>query len=197
LSDPANNKDNKPEFRRLVSANDVPPKGTAIPFEADEAECAALARRFGIPGISRLSGVAKLRPWRKTGLTLDCSYEADLMRECVVTLEPMSEEISEEFTLHFLPDDQIERDARFSGADEKEILIDPEAVEPPEPFLAGGRVDYGEAVAEQLSLAMEPYPRKPGAALEEPAEAAPQEEADAGEERENPFAILEKLKKND
>ena len=169
MSDPANNKDSKPEFRRLVSANDVPPKGTAIPFEADEAECAALARRFGIPGISRLSGVAKLRPWRKTGLTLDCSYEADLMRECVVTLEPMSEE----------------------------ILIDPEAVEPPEPFLAGGRVDYGEAVAEQLSLAMEPYPRKPGAALEEPAEAAPQEEADAGEERETPFAILEKLKKND
>ena len=197
MSDPVNDKDRKPEFRRLVSAHEVPPKGVSIPFEADEAECAALARRFAIPGISRLSGVARLRPWRKTGLTLECAYEAALARECVVTLEPMTEEISEEFTLHYLPDEQIERDARFSGAEEKEILIDPEAVEPPEPFLNGDRVDYGEAVAEQLSLAMEPYPRKPGAAFEGPAEEAPPEEADAGEERENPFAILEKLKKND
>lgn len=197
MSDPVNDKDNKPEFRRLVAAHEVSPKGTSIPFEADKAECAALARRFGIPGISRLSGVARLRPWRKTGLTLDCAYEAELARECVVTLEPITEEISEEFTQHYLPDEQIERDARFSGADEKEILIDPEVVEPPEPFLDGDRVDYGEAVAEQLSLAMEPYPRKPGATFEGPVEEAPQEEADAGEERENPFAILEKLKKND
>ena len=187
----------KPEFSRLVSVNDVPPGGTEVPFEATEEERVALARRFGIPGISRLAGVARFRPWRKTGLTLDCSYEAALMRECVVTLEPMTEEISEEFTQHFLPEEQIARDQRFSGSDEQEILIDPEAVEPPEPLMGVDKADFGEAVAEQLSLAMEPYPRKPDASFEPPAEADPEGEADAEEEGENPFAILEKLKKND
>ena len=190
-------KNKKPELSRIVATGDVPPKGVEIPFEANETERAALAERFGIPGISRLVGVARFRPWRKTGLTLDCDYEAVLTRQCVVTLEPMTEEISEEFTQHYLPEEQIERDARFSSADEQEILIDPEANEPPEALIGGDKADYGEAVAEQLSLAMEPYPRKPDAAFEGHMEEAREGEDDAEEERENPFAILGKLKENE
>ena len=72
-----------------------------------------------------------------------------------------------------------------------EIAIDIEADDAPEPLVAGG-VDVGEAVAERLALALDPYPRKPGASFDTP----PEEPGDASESRPNPFAALEKLKKN-
>ena len=51
------------------------------------------------------------------------------------------------------------RDA--AAATEGEVEIDPEA-EVPEP-LVGGRLDLGEILAEELSLALDPYPRSPEA----------------------------------
>ena len=45
---------------------------------------------------------------------------------------------------------------------------------------AGGAADLGEATVEQLALALDPFPRKPGAALP----------ADVTEEVSGPFAAL-------
>ena len=57
--------------------------------------------------------------------------------------------------------------------------------------MAGEHLELGEAIAEQLSLALDPYPRVPGATLEldDDAEAAPEAT------RPNPFAKLAGLKK--
>jgi hypothetical protein len=49
-----------------------------------------------------------------------------------------------------------------------------------------GAVDMGEALAQQLSLALDPYPRAPGAEL-------PAEATDGGAH--GPFAALAKLKR--
>jgi uncharacterized metal-binding protein YceD (DUF177 family) len=91
------------------------------------------------------------------------------VRTCVITLEDFETEMTEALAIRFVP----------AGTETEEI--DPEA-EDEIPY-GGKTIDLGEAAAEQLALALEPYPRKPGAALaEEPAAPA------------NPFAALGRLR---
>jgi hypothetical protein len=96
---------------------------------------------------------------------------------CVVTLEPMENEVRESIDVIFAPGDAAEPAA---GASE-----DAFGAEPPE-LLADGAADVGAIAAEFLLLGIDPYPRKPGAAFTPPAE---QNGAVV-----SPFAALAKLK---
>jgi uncharacterized metal-binding protein YceD (DUF177 family) len=180
-----------PEFSLIVGAADVPPAGKELRFEVDEATRAKLAARMGIVELKRLAGVASIRPYRKEGLTLDCRFEADLVQSCVVTLDPVDEHVDEEFRQRYLPAHLLDLPSAKAPDSQREIAVDIEADDAPEPMAAGG-IDVGEAVAERLALALDPYPRKPGASFDTP----PEEVDDASESRPNPFAALEKLKKN-
>lgn len=178
-----------PEFSLKVAAKDVPPAGTTIAFSADAETCAALARRFGVLELQGLRGTAKVRPFRKQGLTAECRFEATVVQACVVTLDPVTQRIDETFARRWLPEHLLESESNIEA---REVLIEAEGEDAPEP-MTGGAVDIGEAVAEELALAIDPYPRKPGIAYDLPAEAP----EDAAEDRPNPFTVLEKLKKND
>lgn len=178
-------KEPSPEFSLAVNVNDVPPGGTGISFEADERARDALARRFGILEVLRLAGRAKVRPYRKHGLTLDCDFEAEVVQACVVTLDPVVQSIREIFVQRYLPANMIEPEADI------EFEVDIDAEDAPE-AMSGYGIDVGEAVTERLALAIDPYPRKAEAAYSESREGAD----DAPEKPENPFAALEKLKKN-
>ncbi|MCF8469836.1 MAG: DUF177 domain-containing protein [Parvibaculum sp.] len=180
-------KDPSPEFSLAVNVNDVPPGGTGILFEADERVRDALARRFGILEVTRLAGRAKVRPYRKSGLTLDCDFEAEVVQACVVTLDPVVQSIRETFVQRYLPEDMIEPEAAEAAI---EFEVDIDAEDAPE-AMSGHGIDVGAAVAERLALAIDPYPRKAEAAFSRPREGA----EDAPEKLENPFAALEKLKK--
>lgn len=181
----------RPEFSLVVAVSDVPPSGKEVRFKADEATRQRLAKRFDIPELSRLEGTAQIRPYRKDGLTLECRFEAALVQSCVVTLEPIPEHIKEEFSQRYLPEKAIERAAREVAGTPREIAVDIEAEDAPEP-MEGASIDVGEAVAERLALAMDPYPRKPGVELK----TSPEDVDDAADSKPNPFAALEKLKKN-
>lgn len=178
-----------PEFSVKLALKDVPPAGKSIEFNADAEIRAALARRFGVLELQDLKGTVKVRPFRKQGLIADCRFEATVVQACVVTLDPVTQWIEESFTRRWLPDHLIGPE---TGAEAREVLVDAEGEDAPDP-MTGGAVDIGEAVAEELALAIEPYPRKPGVAYDLPSEAP----EDAAEERPNPFTVLEKLKKND
>ena len=73
-----------------------------------------------------------------------------------------------------------------------DLELDAEAADAPEPA-PDGLIDLGELAAEQLGLALDPYPRKPDAAVPAEWKAEPVVEPVA-DERPNPFAVLEKLK---
>ncbi|MDP1628244.1 DUF177 domain-containing protein [Parvibaculum sp.] len=178
------------EFSRIVTVNDVPPSGIEIKFTADAKALKALARRYDVAEVKHLSGTGRIRPYRKAGLTLECTFKAEVVQSCVVTLDPVSQSIETSFTQRYLPAHMIEPEIGVPVA-ESEIVIDVEAEDAPEPMTGNG-IDVGEAVAEQLALAIDPYPRKPGIAFEAPVE----DEDDASESPPNPFAVLEKLKKN-
>jgi len=161
-----------PEFSRLVPVGQL--AGTAVHrIEASAAERDALARRFGLLGIDRLAAEARLTPLAR-GFRLDAELVAEVTLECVVTLDPVKSRIEEPFSLVYGEVDE-EEPPEPAGAED-------DVVEP----WPGEELDIGEAVAQQLSLALDPYPRAPGAAL--PAEGGPPAEPD------HPFAALAKLK---
>jgi uncharacterized metal-binding protein YceD (DUF177 family) len=160
-----------PEFSRPVNLARLPPEGRAERLAASPAECAALARRFAIPAVHRLEAAVDLRP-EPGGLVIASGrLWAEVVQDCVVTLEPVTQQVEERVWLRILPPGHALSD-------------DPEG--PDEIEAAGDVVDLGEALAQQLALALDPYPRAPGAAL--PAEFSAQR-------AEGPFAALAALRK--
>lgn len=142
-----------PEFHRPVGFGRLPEEGRAERLVATADECAALARRFGILGVNRLEAELRLRPAPGALAAVDGRLSAEVVQACVVTLEPVLQHVSEAVSLRILA----------PGATPSE---DPEA--PDEVEATGETVELGEALAEQLSLALDPYPRAPGASLPDP-----------------------------
>jgi hypothetical protein len=87
-----------------------------------------------------------------------------LSQICVVTLEPMISLVDEDFTRLY----------SVEAPDEgPEIIIEMDEDDVPDPVL-DGQIDMGEAAAEHLALAMDPFPRAPGADFQPPAEPEPE-----------------------
>jgi uncharacterized metal-binding protein YceD (DUF177 family) len=169
-----------PEFSRPIRVDRIGNDGREITFTASEEERAALAARFDLEELPSLVGKAVLT--RIAGgklFRLDASFEADVVQTCVVTLDPLPAHLTEHFTMTYAAEADIEH--------QREVVIGEEE-DPPEP-LTDGTIDVGEAVAEHLSLALDPFPRKPGAEI--PASPLGEEE-----ERPHPFAALAQLKKS-
>jgi len=146
--------------------------------EANEAERAGLAALFGLPGIAALSGEFLLTPERGGVIGATLRLAARVTRVCVVSLEEFEAEVREVAALRFVPAVAVKEGA--------EIELDPESLEGPDEIYFGGEViDLGAVLGEQLALALDPYPRKPGAAL--PAEVA-------GEGAGNAFSVLGRLR---
>ena len=165
-----------PEFSRRIDGLRLSPTGEQFEISAKPEERAALAKRFDLLALDRLAATAKLMPMAGGFYRLVAEFEAQLTQACAITSEPVPARVAESFTLTFGPIEES-----------REIVLDGDA-EPVEP-LDDGVIDIGEAVAQQLSLALDPFPRAPGASLEE--------EADLSKHtpRESPFAALAKLRK--
>jgi uncharacterized metal-binding protein YceD (DUF177 family) len=166
----------QPEFSRPIEAAALAAGPVRERIEATEAERAALARRFGLIALPELRAEATLTPTASGQIRLDARLEARVSQACVVSLEPVEAAIEERFTLYYADDAR-----RPSGS--VDLPVDDEAW--PEPIV-DGRIDVGEAVAQQLALSLDPYPRAPGARLDGTYAAG----ADAAETRPNPFAAL-------
>lgn len=173
----------RPEFSRPMTVEPKAVKPRAFTIEADDAERAALARRFGLLSLDELraEGTLEARDGGE-GAALSIRFSAKLSQACVVTLEPVPATIEEEFTLEYAVPGAV------TEPGDKEIDIDVEETDPPEPLI-DGTVDAGEAVAEHLALALDPYPRAPGAQL------ASSGAAGTGED--SPFKALAGLLKKD
>lgn len=162
-----------PELSRPVRAESVGSEGLAVEVVADAAECAALARRLGVPGVLALSCRFRLERAGGGVVIAKGRLRARLMRECVVSLEEFEAAHDERFRLRFVP----------AGAESDDL--DPESDD--EIPYENGVIDLGEAAVEQLALGLDPYPRKPGAALEQP----------DGEGGTGPFAALSALRRTE
>jgi hypothetical protein len=110
------------------------------------------------------------------------------VQACVLTLDPVSQQLDDTFRVVF------KRDLAdtFDPASGEAVLS--AQADAPEP-LEGNVLDVGEIVAEQLSLAADPYPRRPGANLEDVLSRDRRGgRKGAPEQRRHPFAGLAALK---
>ncbi len=142
------------EFSRPITPESLGEKGKVLSIEANADERSRLAQRLGLDGLEALSAEIRLTP-RSGGrmVRLEGTFRALVRQICVVTLEPVEDHI--EGTVERIYDTTIE------GLKGEEEDIDVDGEDPPDP-LFGGEIDAGEAVAEQLALAINPFPRKKG-----------------------------------
>ncbi len=172
-----------PEFSRAVPVESLEDGETVIDIEADTDERAALARRFGLLALDSLTAKVGLTPVDAGLVRVHGALAAEVTQACVVTLKPVTTRVEASFERLYGADAPGEADGVITDADTKES---------PEPF-TDGTVDVGEAVAEQLALELDPFPRAPGVAFNGFSSASKSvgddDTGDAG-----PFAVLARLK---
>ncbi|MGE4481694.1 DUF177 domain-containing protein [Acidocella sp.] len=154
------------EFSHPVKAGQIKEQPQDFTIAADAAQRAALAARFGLAGLEKLEGRFLLRHERSGIIAGVLSMSAVVTQICVVSLEPFAAAIKERADLRFVPAAALPRAAE---GDEDEDITPDSFDSPDEIPYEGDIIDLGAALAEQLALTLDPYPRKPGAALPEAA----------------------------
>ena len=162
----------------------LPATGAELQIEARDEQRAALATAYELVAVDRLLATTVLEPAAGGLVTVSGRILADIVQSCVVSLEPVPQHIDETFEVRFAPAEAGEPQPAAEA--HREVAVDPDAPDPPEP-MDGTSIDLGALVEEMFVLAIDPYPRAPGAELA----------ADTGEppdsEPESPFAVLREV----
>ena len=163
-----------------VRLDDIGETGRHVELDAGEAVRTALAKPAGVDAIERLVARFDLT-WRgRDRLRVSGEVSGTVRQSCVVTLEPVMNDINEPIDVTFAL-------SREPISESTEIDIDAAPSEEVE-LLVGNAVDLGLIATEFFLLGIDPYPRKPGVAFDAPKAAADP----AG----HPFAALAALQKN-
>ncbi|HXB77215.1 MAG TPA: DUF177 domain-containing protein [Bradyrhizobium sp.] len=165
-----------------VTVAQIPDTGLHSEFEADRAEREAMAEVAGLRNVLSASASLDLMLKRGDRVHVTGRVRARIGQTCVVTLDPIESEIDEDIDLMFAPPEQI---SQLSDLVEEAAESDTEIPDPPEPII-NGVIDLGRLATDALFLAVDPYPRKPGAVFEPHVEAADPED--------HPFAALKALR---
>ena len=166
-----------------VAAEDVAETGQHFDLVADNDVRAAMARVMGLRDLPRLKANFDVALHGVDGLHVSGRVSATVGQNCVVTLEPLTNEVEEDIDLLFAPPPPVERKTGEEATEESSERPQ-RSWNGPEPLI-GGVVDLGALATEFLILGLDPYPRKPGAVFELPQDVKP----DPG-----PFAALAGLK---
>jgi hypothetical protein len=162
-----------------VALADVPETGRHFDLSADERTRSAIARLAGLRTLPRLEAAFDVTRRGRDGLRVVGRVSATVGQTCVVTLEPVDNEVDEQVDLSFAPAraapiaDPGQTAVEMAGGEQAEALV-------------SGTVDLGAIAVEFLILGIDPYPRRPGVVFEAP----PADDRSA-----HPFAALAALKK--
>lgn len=185
------------EWTYLFNVETLTSDSLALELAPNEDERKRLSQRLGLLSLESL--VASLIISRSAGemsVHIEGSIKADLIQNCVVTLEPVETSVAEDFEAWFADTEQAipfakarkEQQSKGGHAD-VQIL---EEKDDPEPII-DGQIDLGELITQHLSLAINPYPHAEGVHFEVGDDDAPK----PGQEKDmsnNPFAALKDWK---
>jgi uncharacterized metal-binding protein YceD (DUF177 family) len=155
-----------PEFSRPVPLARLGSAPYRQQLEATADERERLALRFDLLALDRLRATVTLRRRPGDAILLEAVFEAAFVQSCVLTLEPVPGEVSRSFALLYGPPGE--------GETKIGLGVEDPAFEP----LSGDSIDIGEAVAQELSLALPEFPRHPQLASAETIDAATAEAID-------------------
>ncbi|WEK46000.1 MAG: DUF177 domain-containing protein [Candidatus Andeanibacterium colombiense] len=164
------------EFSQMVELRSVDLRVRHL--VADEGERAALAERFGLVSIGLLEADIELIA---DGAVVDATgtLRAEIVQSCAITGDDLPASIREKLVFRFVPEaeEPAEIDQEIDSSEIDEL-----------PYL-GTSFDLGEAIAESLALAIDPYACGPNA------DAVRKEAGLLGEDDTGPFAVLKGLVK--
>jgi len=149
--------------------------------EATETERTAVAKALGVLGCEKLQANFRVTRAADDGYRLKGKLIADVVQACVVTLAPVLETVTADFAADFRPATEL---AGLTGGN-----VDLESESELEP-IEGNILNAGRIVYEELAAGLNPYPRRPGAEFVAAGDATENPEP----AKENPFAVLAKLK---
>lgn len=142
------------ELSRPIKVKGLP--DDAVVIEADAGERAALARRFGLPGIDSLRAEIDLEQ-RGKAIRATGTLKAAIRQACAISGEDFPANIEEPIELRFV------EETGLPAPDDEEIEIELEADDCDEIEYLGDMFDLGEAVAQSLGLSIDPYAEGPNA----------------------------------
>jgi uncharacterized metal-binding protein YceD (DUF177 family) len=172
-------------WRVPVVVAQIPETGLAIDIDANAAQRKAMADMAGLRDIASAQAQFEVTLQRGGRVHVAGRLQARIGQTCVVTLDPVDNDIDETIDLIFAPPEQVKELADLvDQADDDEAEV-PEPLEP----IADGVIDLGRLATDVLFLAIDPYPRKPGVVFE-PRVAAQDPE-------DHPFAALKALRRPD
>jgi uncharacterized metal-binding protein YceD (DUF177 family) len=183
------------ELLHLVDFQKIGNLQKIVKINASDEECKKLATRFKIESISSLTARCVIEPYHdiqyvKYSLTVE--LQANVTQACVVSLEPVAEEIDINFTVLFAGPKYFKNLDADNEIDFSQDEVDVE--------LLGAygqmQVNIGEVIAQHLAVNLDPYPKKQGALGTELGVKIASEEEDMTmrKKKGNPFAVLGALK---
>ena len=178
----ANTTDKPDPWRVPIPVAQIPETGLHRDIEADQGIRNAVADVGGLRDVLLVQASFDVTPQRGGRFHVTGHVRARIGQTCVVTLEEIENDIDEPVDLVFVPPEQIPEMAAL--VDEAEDS-DEEVPDPPE-AIENGLIDLGRVATDALYLAVDPYPRKPGAVFEPVVQVADPED--------HPFAALKALK---
>ena len=168
-------------WRAFVPVMQIPDSGLHREIEADAATRTAMAEIAGLREIAYARAAFDLKPRSGGQVHVAGRVQARVGQNCVVTLEPLENDIDETIDLIFAPSEQIPEIAEPEDDDGDSAMDMTDAFEP----IENGVIDLGRLASDMLYLAIDPYPRKEGAVFE------PQ--VAASDPEDHPFAALKSL----
>jgi hypothetical protein len=174
-----------PPFERDYDFGRLPGAGAEIRLDAKGEELARIAAWADICAVEAFGATIRLHKHSTNRFALDAALEADIVQNCVVTLEPVKSHITRAVhrELHLAERTRLKPHESIPpgvGAGDDDV---PEEIE-------STTYDLAAPLLEELVLAIDPYIRAPGVEF---AAAPPEPEPP----RANPFAVLKALKAKD
>lgn len=151
--------------------------GQRLELSAGDEERAAIAARLGLLGLDRLEAAVTIA---RDGQEVRAAgrIRASVAQACVATGEAVPAMVDEPVALLFRPEPTAAADSEIELSEEDCDVV----------FHDGREIDLGAALADELALALDPYPRSARA------EDALRDAGVLSEEQAGPFAALAALK---
>ena len=179
----------EPELTYPLFWTDVPAGGVNKKISATKEECRQLAERLGVVSFPHVQAHFTVTRWQGTGLKVVADISAQVVQNCVVSLEAVTSTLNEQTEWFFKP---AARPGRTADPDTV-LQIDPLGEDPADP-LVDGSIDLGELLSEHLCLMIDPFVRSGSVEFE--ALYADIQKSSAPEATNiSPFAVLKQLGK--
>ncbi len=168
-----------PPFSYPFDLSSVPQAGREEFIEVPEAACRAIADAYNVDGIEDFTARIRLTRISKDEYALMGHFSAVVLQTCILTLKPMRTLTEQDFERRY---DIVAPRSPRQAVSTMTVELESEERE----TLHGSSLDLAVPLLEELSLAIDPYPKIEGARFEGTSA------ENAG--KESPFAVLRTLK---